>query len=165
MNDMNDGPAWGLKLGECSTSWVNRAGCTISTNLTWFCMINRSRPFSITFIIFSYLFFQFSGGITGSIITATILRQDPSNISEDALSYCGVNDCPGLNITNPNEQKPDETVVSTHFIHCRVVLKLLVQTSWLIRPIYLSEIWLSWLIILSVPCNDVQPVTQSLLIS
>jgi len=61
-----------------------------------------------------FFFFQLSG-ITGSVISATVLQQDPVNISDEALQFCGVNDCPGdgdgsSNDTDTESGIPDNTL-------------------------------------------------------
>ena len=51
--------------------------------------------------------------ITGSIISATVLRPKIENSTEEILElqFCGANDCPSNNVTNANlEPVPSKTV-------------------------------------------------------
>ena len=53
----------------------------------------------------------FSASVTGSVISSTVLRQPPNEIDDEILGFCGANDCPGNNASNPNTEKPDEQTV------------------------------------------------------
>ena len=58
--------------------------------------------------------FFVTASITGSIITSTVLRpvvNGSETVSDDVLKYCGVEDCPDNNVTNPNLEDPDEETV------------------------------------------------------
>ncbi|KAI0227977.1 UNC93-like protein [Lamellibrachia satsuma] len=64
---------------------------------------------------FGIFFFTFQlSGITGSIISATILKSGTAetNLTDEFLSNtCGANDCPGNNNTNTNLDKPPAATV------------------------------------------------------
>ncbi|KAI0227956.1 hypothetical protein LSAT2_021555 [Lamellibrachia satsuma] len=66
---------------------------------------------------FGIFFFTFQlSGITGSIISATILKSGTAetNLTDDFLSNtCGAHDCPGNNNTNTNLDKPPAATVWT----------------------------------------------------
>ena len=54
--------------------------------------------------------------IVGAVISSTILEPTVVNGSEIApteeiLKFCGANDCPNNNISNPNLEEPDSTLV------------------------------------------------------
>ena len=58
------------------------------------------------------LMFCVPAGISGAVISSLILHQPHSNITEEALAYCGVNDCPYNNVTNPHAESPEQKTVS-----------------------------------------------------
>ena len=63
-----------------------------------------------------------SAGVIGAIISSTILEQNTVNGSEvspnnEILQFCGANDCPGNNVTNPNLEEPDSTLVRLSLKH------------------------------------------------
>jgi hypothetical protein len=68
--------------------------------------------------------FYISAGITGSVITATILKPKSNPTENDTLSaeeirmFCGVNDCPDNNISyNANLDLPSSKTVSLFLIN------------------------------------------------
>lgn len=90
-------------------------------------LTNQSEESAVTrFFGIFFCFFQMSS-ITGSIISSTILKpvlvdDNGTSQSTDAylmsvddsvLEYCGGNDCPWNNVTNPNLEKPASHVVWT----------------------------------------------------
>ena len=64
----------------------------------------------------------FSASITGSIISSTILyprvgENETLAVPPDTLQYCGINDCPNLNLTELDFLEPsDTTVCVVHWI-------------------------------------------------
>lgn len=54
-----------------------------------------------------------AAGITGSIVSATVLKSEPPNITDEDLQYCGAKDCPGRNKTSAEEPVDDKTVCTT----------------------------------------------------
>ena len=60
--------------------------------------------------------------MTGSIVSSTVLRQNVSEIDEEILEFCGVNDCPGNNASNPYAEKPPQSTVSHGYfaLYCYV---------------------------------------------
>ena len=67
--------------------------------------------------LFSGIFFMIymSSGIFMSIVSSTVLRHAPPENytapSDAELALCGINDCPGNNVTNINLQKPAQELV------------------------------------------------------
>ena len=60
--------------------------------------------------------FFYLASVIGAVVSSTILEQTTVNGSdvtpgEDVLQFCGANDCPSNNVTNPNLEEPDPTLV------------------------------------------------------
>ncbi|KAK2154829.1 hypothetical protein LSH36_256g04070 [Paralvinella palmiformis] len=95
-----------------------------------------------------FMFFQFSG-ITGSIITATILKpktipgENETLNSEQIREFCGVNDCPQNNVSyNTNLEQPSSGTVWTMlgvFIGIAVLAVLLVIVAVDKLPLSMRE--------------------------
>ena len=61
-----------------------------------------------------------SASVIGSIVSSTILEPTVVNgtevePTEEILQFCGANDCPDNNITNPNLEEPDSALVVHKF--------------------------------------------------
>ena len=69
--------------------------------------------------LFSGIFYMITmiHGIFMSIISSTVLQHAPPEnytaLSDDELALCGINDCPGNNVTHINFQKPAQKLVWT----------------------------------------------------
>ena len=68
-------------------------------------------------IVSDNILMYLSAIVIGSIISSTILKPNVVNGTEveptnETLQFCGANDCPGNNVTNPNLEDPDSTLVT-----------------------------------------------------
>lgn len=81
-----------------------------------------------------FFFFQLSG-ITGSIISSTVLQQAGSEISEEDLQYCGVNDCPNIERNDTNstsDEIPEKTVWTMLGIYMAVAVVAILMVIFLV---------------------------------
>ncbi|KAK2160044.1 hypothetical protein LSH36_141g04013 [Paralvinella palmiformis] len=92
-----------------------------------------------------FMFFQCSS-ILGSVISSTVLMptevENGTLTDDDIKLYCGLNDCPDNNVTNPNLDDPDDETVWTMvgiYIACAVLAVILVSAAVDELPKYMRE--------------------------
>ena len=85
----------------------------------------NARLFDVIKYTFTVQFLLFlTASLVGSIISSTILRPpggpDENNTlsQEEVYEYCGVNDCPWNNISNPGLADPDDKTVRVSVCVC-----------------------------------------------
>ncbi|KAK2141720.1 hypothetical protein LSH36_1053g01004 [Paralvinella palmiformis] len=138
-----------ILVGLCAAPlWT--AQCTYFTKVApTYCMITGESSGAVVSRFFGIFFclFQLSY-LVGSIISSTILMppggpDENNTLSQDEVyEYCGVNDCPWNNVTNPGQTEPDDktlwTMVGTYIaIACAGVILVCVFVDNL--PKYLRE--------------------------
>lgn len=62
--------------------------------------------------------------MVGATISSTVLEPQLVNgtefdVTDEMLRLCGANDCPGNNVSNPNLEEPDPTLVNKHCLKKR----------------------------------------------